>query len=71
MTRQAFNFSEGDLDVLARALGTDGDSHLEHLRYIGDYLRELPIAHTPEPTAAACVALLAPLVLARRRRMAA
>lgn len=26
------------------ALGTDGDSHLEHLRYIGEFLEELPIA---------------------------
>jgi len=26
------------------ALGTDGDSHLEHLRYIGDFLEELPLA---------------------------
>jgi hypothetical protein len=26
------------------ALGADGDSHLEHLRYIGEFLEELPIA---------------------------
>jgi hypothetical protein len=26
------------------ALGSDGDSHLEHLRYIGEFLEELPIA---------------------------
>jgi hypothetical protein len=26
------------------ALGTDGDSHLEHLRYMGDFLEELPLA---------------------------
>jgi hypothetical protein len=26
------------------ALGTDGDSHLEHLRYIGEFLEELPLA---------------------------
>jgi hypothetical protein len=25
------------------ALGTDGDSHLEHLRYIGEFLKELPL----------------------------
>jgi hypothetical protein len=26
------------------ATGTDGDSHLEHLRYIGDFLEDLPLA---------------------------
>jgi hypothetical protein len=26
------------------ALGADGDSHLEHLRYIGEFLEELPLA---------------------------
>jgi hypothetical protein len=26
------------------ALGTDGDSHLEHLRYIGEFLEEMPLA---------------------------
>ncbi len=26
------------------ATGTDGDSHLEHLRYIGEFLEELPLA---------------------------
>jgi hypothetical protein len=26
------------------ALGSDGDSHLEHLRYIGEFLEELPLA---------------------------
>lgn len=29
---------------LLGALGSDGDSHLEHLRYIGEFLEELPIA---------------------------
>jgi hypothetical protein len=29
------------------ALGTDGDSHLEHLRYIGEFLEELPLAKAP------------------------
>jgi hypothetical protein len=28
-------------------LGTDGDSHLEHLRYIGEFLEELPLAKVP------------------------
>jgi hypothetical protein len=36
---------------LLGALGTDGDSHLEHLRYIGEFLEELPLAKVvPEPT---------------------
>jgi hypothetical protein len=29
------------------ALGEDGDSHLEHLRYIGEFLEELPLAKVP------------------------
>jgi hypothetical protein len=29
------------------ALGTDGDSHLEHLRYVGEFLEELPLAKAP------------------------
>lgn len=27
------------------ALGADGDAHLEHLRYIGQFLADLPLAH--------------------------
>ncbi len=39
------------------ALGTDGDSHLEHLRYIGEFLEELPLAkQTPEPSTLALMA---------------
>jgi hypothetical protein len=33
------------------ANGATGDDHLEHLRYIGQYLQELPIATVPEPSA--------------------
>jgi hypothetical protein len=34
------------------ALGTDGDSHLEHLRYVGHFMREMQIArNVPEPRA--------------------
>jgi hypothetical protein len=33
----------GNFHVLG-ALGSDGDSHLEHLRYIGEYLEDLPLA---------------------------
>jgi hypothetical protein len=35
--------------VVHGALGTDGDSHLEHLQYIGQFLQELPLASVPEP----------------------
>lgn len=42
------------------ALGIDGDSHLEHLRYIGEFLKQLPLAKAtvvPEPTAMALLIL--------------
>jgi hypothetical protein len=29
------------------ALGADGDSHLEHLRYIGEFLKQMPLALVP------------------------
>jgi hypothetical protein len=29
------------------ALGADGDSHLEHLRYIGEFLKEMPLSLVP------------------------
>ena len=29
------------------ASGADGDAHLEHLRYIGFFLKEMPLAHLP------------------------
>ncbi|MEX0611731.1 MAG: hypothetical protein WD738_21835 [Pirellulales bacterium] len=31
------------------ATGTDGDAHLEHLRYIGEFLEDLPLAKVPPP----------------------
>lgn len=49
------------------ALGTDGDSHLEHLRYVGEFMEEMPVAKVPEPSAAALVALAVPFILKRRR----
>ena len=49
------------------ALGTDGDSHLEHLRYSGEFLEDMPIAKLPEPSSIAIFALIAPLALKRRR----
>jgi len=30
------------------ALGSDGDSHLEHLRYVGEFLEELPLHKVPQ-----------------------
>ncbi|MFT3788440.1 MAG: dockerin type I domain-containing protein [Tepidisphaeraceae bacterium] len=36
----------GNFKVLG-AIGTDGDSHLEHLRYIGEYLKQLPLTKVP------------------------
>ena len=33
------------------ALGTDGDSHLEHLRYAGEFLKQLPVVSVPETQA--------------------
>lgn len=55
ITASAYNVNGlGDLDFyrhaksgnfeLWGALGADGDSHLEHLRYIGEFLEELPLA---------------------------
>jgi hypothetical protein len=32
---------------LLGATGSDGDSHLEHLRYIGEFLDDLPLAKAP------------------------
>jgi len=55
----------GRFSVLG-ALGADGDSHLEHLRYIGEYLEDLPLAKVPEPGAA--VVMLAGALFRRRSR---
>lgn len=50
------------------ALGTDGDSHLEHLRYVGHFLREMQIArNVPEPGAAALGGAIAVLLFRRVR----
>ena len=46
------------------ASGADGDSHLEHLRYIGEFFKELPLAkEIPEPSTL--------LLAVGRRRMSA
>ncbi|TWT87297.1 hypothetical protein Mal64_28350 [Pseudobythopirellula maris] len=53
------------------AEGADGDAHLAHLRYMGEFLRELPLAKVPEPSAL-MLALpgLAMAAMRRRRRIA-
>lgn len=48
------------------ATGADADSHLEHLRYIGEFLEDLPIAKVPEPAGMGLLAGGAALM--RRRR---
>jgi len=52
-------------------LGADGDSHLEHLRYIGEFLEELPIAKLvpePPPCALLILACTVPYWSRRKRR---
>jgi hypothetical protein len=54
------------------ATGSDGDSHLEHLRYIGEFLDDMSLAtvQAPEPSSAAMVTVVtAATILRRRRRM--
>jgi hypothetical protein len=54
------------------ALGSDGDAHLEHLRYIGEFLEELPLAkQIPEPSTLLMAALAATLLPHRRRPISA
>jgi hypothetical protein len=49
--------------------GADGDAHLEHLRYIGEFFEELPLAKVvPEPASLALVLFAAPFGLHWRRR---
>jgi hypothetical protein len=51
------------------ASGADGDAHLEHLRYIGEFLEELPLARVvPEPSSLTLAALLSPFLLRRSPR---
>jgi hypothetical protein len=51
------------------ALGSDGDSHLEHLRYVGEFFQQLPLAkEIPEPATAALMLLAALISLLPRRR---
>lgn len=54
------------------ASGSDGDAHLEHLRYIGEFFRELPLAKPiPEPSALVLASLAAFCSTMRRRRSGA
>jgi hypothetical protein len=51
------------------ASGADGDSHLEHLRYIGEFLEELPLAkQIPEPSTLLLAALAAACLPLRFQR---
>lgn len=51
------------------ALGTDGDSHLEHLRYIGEFYNQMPLAkEIPEPSSLLLVGIAASCLLSRRWR---
>ena len=53
------------------ATGSDGDSHLEHLRYIGEFLNDMSLAtvQAPEPSSAVAVFAISATILRRRRRM--
>jgi hypothetical protein len=52
------------------ATGSDGDSHLEHLRYIGEFLDDMSLAtvQAPEPSSAMAGVLVAATTICRRRR---
>lgn len=67
-TLDFYRFAQKGNFVVHGALGMDGDSHLEHLRYIGQFLQELPLATVPEPGSSALVLLIAPVALNRRKR---
>jgi len=62
-TAQAGNFK------LWGATGSDADAHLEHLRYIGEFLDDMPLAtvQAPEPSSCAVLVLAATTLLRRRR----
>jgi hypothetical protein len=49
------------------ASGSDADSHSEHLRYSGEFLEEMPLAHVPEPASLALVLAAIPALHRRRR----
>ncbi|MGD9634210.1 MAG: PEP-CTERM sorting domain-containing protein [Pirellulales bacterium] len=54
------------------ASGSDGDAHLEHLRYIGEFFEELPLAkQIPEPSTLLMATFTATALALRRRRLSA
>jgi hypothetical protein len=57
---------KGNFEVWG-ATGSDGDSHLEHLQNIGQFLEELPLATVPEPSAVGLMMLPLSLFLRRAR----
>ena len=63
-TAQAGNFK------LWGATGSDGDSHLEHLRYIGEFLDDMSLAtvQAPEPSSVIAISFVAATTILRRRR---
>jgi hypothetical protein len=52
------------------ATGSDGDSHLEHLRYIGEFLDDMSLAtvQAPEPSSVMAISFVAAATVLRRRR---
>jgi hypothetical protein len=67
-TLNFYRYAESGNFRLWGALGTDGDSHLEHLRYIGEFFQELPLAKVvPEPSTWVLAAVAAVFLGARRR----
>jgi hypothetical protein len=57
---------KGNFEVWG-ATGSDGDSHLEHLQYSGQFLQELSLAKVPEPSSLALIVFAGPMLLRRRR----
>ena len=66
-TLDFYRFAKKGNFIVHGALGTDGDSHLEHLRYIGEFLKALPLSTVPEPTSS-LVSVAGLMLLLRRRR---
>jgi hypothetical protein len=53
------------------ATGSDGDAHLAHLRYIGEFFEDLPLAKIPEPSTLALAAFAGLAAPRSRKRRAA
>jgi hypothetical protein len=63
---QFYRFAHSGNFTVHGALGTDGDAHLLHLQYDGQWLSQLPLAHVPEPGGIALG--VAVIMLGGRRR---